>query len=502
MNEAIWYGGKPEAAPSEAAPESESHALLRRRCRYFLTLAAALGAGFSLCFVESGGVGLNWSVWTLLWCAAAHLALKKLGLARLRRDGFWYAGIAALGLSVFWTANLFIQAVSILGVMILQCLWALNLFADVRDWHFAAAVWGVLQLPFLALGRIREPFVHLAQLRKTGMGRGKYVLAGLAIALPLAAVVTLLLASADAVFRELTRPILTGWDIPGNLRIGLKALLTAAAVGTLFYALLCAETASPWKGTAGGVRKANGLVAVTFTGVLAAIYLVFCAIQIGVLFAGRGSLLPKGYTYARYAREGFFQLLVVSGINVLLVITSQRRFTSGRTLRILLCVISGCTYIMELSSAWRMRLYVQVYGLTFLRLLVLWFLVVLGIVLGGAAAAVFRPGFRLFRFTLTVCLCAWLVFAFARPDNLAARYDLRRFGCTDSVMSTIRYDLSLDAVEELSPYLASQKRIIGKYMDGYLDQSVPEDYRNAGLRGFNYSLWRAHQVAEVFKNGQ
>ena len=501
MNEAIWYDGKTEAALREPAPERETHALLRTNCRYFLTLAAGLGGVFAACFTETGGLGLNWLVWSAVWCAGAHLALKKLGLADRKRDGRWYVGVVLLGFSVFWTANPFVQAVSILGTAILQCLWALNVFADVDDWRFGKAAAAVLRLPFRALGRICEPFRHLAEARKVKNGRGRYVLAGLAIALPLGILVTMLLASADAVFRELTRPVFTGWDVPGCLRTLFKGLCAMLAAGTGFYAVLCAQTGKPEDDAQRGIRKADTLVAVTFTAVLAAIYLVFCGIQIAVLFSGHGALLPKGYTYAQYAREGFFQLLAVSGINVLLVIAAQSRFTSGRALRALLCIVSGCTYIMEVSSAWRMRLYVQAYGLTFPRLLVLWFLLVLGIVLAGAVVTVFRPGFRLFRFSLTVCLCAWLVFAFARPDALAARYDLRRFGCSDTSLSLIRYELSPDAAAELRPYLGSGIRPVDDYMDGYLDRGIPGRYADAGVRGFNYSLWRADQTAEEYKHG-
>ena len=379
-------------------------------------------------------------------------------------------------------------------------LWALNVFAGVDDWHFGKAAAAVVRLPFRALGRILEPFRHWTEARRCA-GRGKYVLAGLAIAVPLGVIVILLLASADAVFRELTRS-LTGWDTPRYLRVTFKSLLAALTVSAGFYALLCAQTDSPEDDAQRPVRRADALVAVTFTAVLAAIYLVFCSIQIAVLFSGSRAMLPKGYSYARYAREGFFQLLAVSGINVLLVIVSERRFTSGKALRVLLCVISGCTYVMEASSAWRMRLYVRAYGLTFPRLLVLWFLAVLGIVLAGAVITVFRPGFRLFRFSLAVCLIAWLVFAFARPDAIAARYDLRRYGCTASTMGAIRHDLSADAIEELRPYLDRNAHAVEAYMDGCLGRVIPARYEAAGVRGFNYSLWRASLTAEEYVNGK
>ncbi len=479
--------------------EGKYHALLRENCAFFIPLSLGIGTLFALCFTEAGGPGLNFFLWSVLWCLCVRTVLKKLELRQPRRDAFWYAAGVLLGLSVFWTANSFIQFVSALGWCIIQCLWALNVFADIRDWHFSKAAGAVMRLVFRSMGRIFEPFRHLAALKKTGDRTALHVLTGLLIALPLAWAVTSLLSGADAVFRELVRRVVNIQTVPEAMRIALKGLTTAFVTGVMVYAVLCAQTDDPEPQAQRDTGKAPAAVAVTFTAVLAVIYLVFCAIQVGVLFTRSGAMLPKGYSYAQYAREGFFQLLAVSGINVLLVIVSQRRFASGRALKTLLCIISGCTYVMEISSAWRMALYVSVYGLTFLRMLVLWFLIVLGVILAGALRTVFRPSFRLFRFSLTVCLTAWLIFAFARPDALAARYDLRRFGLTESTLSEIRNDLSADALPELDPYLDREALIVCDYMDGYLDQGIPQRRSQAGLRGFNYSLWKASRTAEKYK---
>ena len=43
-------------------------------------------------------------------------------------------------------------------------------------------------------------------------------------------------------------------------------------------------------------------------------------------------------------------------------------------LRVVLTVFSACTYVMIASAAMRMLLYVDAYSLSFLRILVLWFL--------------------------------------------------------------------------------------------------------------------------------
>ena len=82
------------------------------------------------------------------------------------------------------------------------------------------------------------------------------------------------------------------------------------------------------------------------------------------------------------------------------------------------------------------------------------------------------------------------------------RRDWERFGCGDTTLSLIRYELSPDALAELKPYLDPRIRAVDQYMDGYLDKGIPAKYAEAGIRGFNFSLWRANLTAEEYKNGK
>ncbi len=495
MDESLLSGEMVPAAPDGRDAEPAAHRILRGNCRYFLALAAAAGAGFAVCFTDAGGWGLNFPVYFALWCALAHLAAKRLGLADSRRERLWFGGIIALSLSVFWTANPFVRFVSAVGIGILQLLWAMDLTAQVRRWHLSKAVSAALQLVFRSLRRCAEPLRHLAASGNAAARRWKQVALGLALAFPMAVVALSLMLSADAVFRSLFSAV----SLSEGFWTLVRGVFWAVLVLECFYAPLCAQTADPVGGAQSEARRFPTLVAVTFLAVLAAIYTLFSAVQIRSLFL-RGGTLPEGYTYAEYAREGFFELLALSALNVAGVIVSERRFESSRALRILLCVVSACTFIMELSSAWRMALYVRTYGLTFLRLLVLWFLALLAVILAGTVCAVFRPGFRLFYFSLVVCLCFWLAFAFARPDYLAARYDLARFGPDERTASLLINELSEDGVEALRPYLNGGS--FDHPLDDYLRHTVPDRYRHAGLRGFNWSMWRANGTAEEYAHGK
>lgn len=496
MNETEW--NELPVSP----PEGEKHILLRQQAPFFLLLAAGLGAVYALLFCRADYRGLNTLIYHAVWCVVMQLALRRLGVESRKSNSVWFVSVLLLSLTVCWTANDFVQAVSRAGILLCQIFLLLGAFADMRDWHFGKAAASVMRLGWYTLGRCLEPFRHLHAMRSHARdGSGKYILIGLAAAIPLAVIVLSLLSSADIVFDGFLRRLFD-WDLPDFFETFFRALGLFLLASLAFYGALCAQTDRPESAEQKGVKKANTLVAITFTAVLAIIYALFCGIQIAVFFGGNVSALPDGYTYAEYAREGFFELLVVSGINLLLVIVSQRRFAMSRALRILLTFISACTYLMIVCSAQRMLLYVSVYGFTFLRLLVLWFLAVLAILMGGTLWTVYHPGFRLFTFSVGVCLAMWLLFAFARPDRIAARYNFERFGPTDAAASCAVYELSLDAVPVMTGYeYDGESSYFAEEWNGYLTQYVPREYKERGLRCFNISVWLADRAAEEYTNG-
>ena len=134
--------------------------------------------------------------------------------------------------------------------------------------------------------------------------------------------------------------------------------------------------------------------------------------------------LPGGYTYAEYAHEGFYQLLAVTILNLALVSFCKKHFADNKILQVLLVVISLCTYVMIASSALRMYLYVGVYGLSHLRVYVLWLLVVLTVWTTLLIVGIFKDGIHYFRI-ITVFVTVWyLVLAFSFPDKWIVSYDL------------------------------------------------------------------------------
>ncbi|MDR3189621.1 MAG: DUF4173 domain-containing protein [Lactobacillaceae bacterium] len=247
----------------------------------------------------------------------------------------------------------------------------------------------------------------------------KYILLGLIISLPLGSIVVALLSSADPMFARITEGGF-GWLLHG---INLFNLIELPLHIIFFYMVAYGYV---WNFKHQPVvtktyqAKGSSVIAITFTAVLALIYALFSLIQI----AGLVHFKAGQVNYAAFAREGFFQLLAVSTLNLLVIIISVEFFHQHKLLDILLYIISGNTFILIGSSLTRMVLYVQAYHLTWLRLFVLWFLIVLTAWLIGAIIYVRKRRGLFLKFTLLSFAGCYVIFALSNPNLQVVKYNM------------------------------------------------------------------------------
>ncbi len=191
-------------------------------------------------------------------------------------------------------------------------------------------------------------------------------------------------------------------------------------------------------------------------GVLLALFALFIAVQVATLFGGDTYVNSSGLTYAGYARSGFWQLLVVTGL-VLAVIGVAARVAPVATaverawLRALLGGLTAATLVIVVSAITRLWLYQQTYGFTVLRLLVgvaeVWMGLVCLMVLaaGRSLRAAWLP-----RALATSALTALLGLVVLNPERFVAEWNVDRFAETGRVDAAYLGGLSADAVPALA----------------------------------------------------
>jgi hypothetical protein len=210
-------------------------------------------------------------------------------------------------------------------------------------------------------------------------GRGAVALV---IAVPVLAVVTVLLASADAVFAGLLSP-----DVELGPSVG-HLVLTAigAAVVVCTVAAVRAEADDQVRPGRFGTLEVATMLGLA-TGVMA---LFTVAQLVALTTAGDRLIEDAGLTPAEYARSGFFQLCWATVLIVGFLALVRALAAPGVVERPAMRVLSAAVPLLALGlvgvSLRRMALYDEAFGLTMLRLSVIGAAVWMGLVLVMIAA--------------------------------------------------------------------------------------------------------------------
>lgn len=489
---------------------------MRNHYGYFGGLSLLYGILFTFCMYRNPN-GITYPVFVCIMIAVSYLLLKKIGFTVKRNTMIYIAGMILLGIGTAMTTSGFLVFFNSVGILLLFLTAMLHQFYEDGAWSFPAYVKKLLMICIKTLGHIFYPFTHGFQfLAGAKDGRRKDIMAilsGVLIAVVLLIFVLPMLLRSDMIFAGIFKDAFE--NIQFGTFFGIVFMILAGFVSSYaFFSALCSS--SDKKKIEGEKRKNfNSLIGITFTAILAVIYVMYAVIQVMYLFLRVGGGLPDGVTYAEYARQGFFELLFVGIINFILVLACMYLFEKNKVLYGILTVISGCTFIMIASAVYRMMLYVQVYHFTFLRMLVLWFLAVLALIMAGVIISIYRRSFPLFRYIVAVVGCGYILFSFAKPDRLIAEYNISHMeSVSEQDLYYMIYGLSDDAAPALAK-LNPEKIVV---QDVYADHeeierqvrqelrsyfnNISHKYDELSLRQLNLSKIQAEKAAEEWEEEQ
>jgi hypothetical protein len=263
----------------------------------------------------------------------------------------------------------------------------------------------------------------------------------------------LLFASADAVFADLVAEALPDVSSPGVFGWLVRLVLVGVLLLGGAYLLAAPPDLELRAGPARVVRRLEWVLPLAL---LDALFAAFVLVQLTVLFGGSGHVLrTAGLTYAEYARGGFWQLLAVSALT-LLVIAGVLRWAPRRSradrvaIRLLVGGLTGLSLVIVASALYRMQVYTDAYGATRLRLVVATVELWLGLLflLVGVATVRLRAAW-LPRLVLAAGVVALLGLAVANPDRLIAERNVDRWQRIDRLDVEYLSRLSADAVPAL-----------------------------------------------------
>lgn len=405
-----------------AKPETQETKTLKQKYVYFAPLTLAYAIFYAFCLYRNDG-GITYPFFIAGTIAYIYLCVKKLGLEFKKVSRFSIISAVIIAFTTVLTANETFWWINKTAIFILMMCVVLEQVYNTEKWRVGKFFTALMCQCFASFTCLLRPFSDAHAYNQTKeKGKSKtvlYVIIGVLIAIPLVMVVLALLGSADAVFRETLRVIYEAINVEDAIAVAWMIfrcfLLTYMVLAYCCKRLIKEEVKD--------VKTFEPIIGITVTSILTFVYLVFSVVQIAYLFIGN-LRLPAGYTYAEYAREGFFQLLAVSVLNYVIVLLCLAFFRDNKVLKVILTIFCACTYIMIASSAARMIMYIRYYYLTLERIIVLWALFTLTILFAGVLISIYKPDFKLFNFCKIVVTICYIGLVFSRPEYIVASVDL------------------------------------------------------------------------------
>lgn len=441
----------------------EKPALPVRMQRVLLLCALGLGILFDRllpALPDEGAFGFGWGLFWLAYtavilCLTWHTAAK-------RRQAWVVLGVAALLCVSGLVRDR--NTIRFFNVPVIPLL--LMLYTQMVTAKETAPQEHVLALRVVQ-GFIVWPFAHLLSVPTALSGlvagkksRSRSVLTGLAIAVPILAVVGMLLLEADAVVGYYLQRFFNALRVDELIGHGALIVIVAVLFGSfLTSAKLDDSRVEPVKFR----QNWEPATAAVVLALLVAMYALFCGVQFVYLFGSRG--LPAELSYSEYARKGFGELLAVAAINLSLFGLCLRFTRPHRVVRAMLLALLVCTGVLLISALRRLGLYIEAYGLTWLRVFPFTFMVALGVVLALCAVRLFAGKLPLLRLSALVLMLWYTGLALVNVEAVIVRWNEKMLVTTQraeagrellpSLDGEIQpqppyvYELSSDAVPEL-----------------------------------------------------
>ena len=238
---------------------------------------------------------------------------------------------------------------------------------------------GLIALPILNfLCQIRLIFQTFSEKREEKKD-WRMVLLGILISIPALLVIIPILSQADTGFRSLVDTVLDalGEDFRiliwrGIMGILLGALMFGTLYGGVYKRHVKEEECIRFHEESGRVfRFVPDIAVLTFGIIVSAVYVLFIGLQARYLFSAFFGILPEAYTYAQYARQGFFELCVIALLNASFLIAmngcakTPRRKNRGLLLENV--ILGALTLLLLTTAASKLGMYIVAYGFTVKR---------------------------------------------------------------------------------------------------------------------------------------
>lgn len=363
--------------------------------RVFAVVYLLIGYGFIYTFTTNEW---NLPVFTLAYIAVAYAYFFVKGRKPAAESYFWAVIMLGIGIPYpFWSVMPGFQVLVLISVAAYWTLSVSGRFLEkgkTSHWVLFDFWNAIVMVPFgnfacqvrVLLGGDRDSTMDADGGRKENRKNLLGILLGIFAAIPALMIILPLLSSADDSFARLmtngTR-YLTENFMETILQILFSIPVSAYLFGLVYGGISGRNTdrleKEALRKTGKELRVLPDVSVYTATGIICVVYLLFIGIQGKYLFSAFAGIRPEGFTYAEYARRGFFELCAIAAFNMLILLAagifSKNEKEKNPGLRFLNVLLSVLTLLLIATAMSKMVMYIMVYGLTVKRILTMVFMI-------------------------------------------------------------------------------------------------------------------------------
>lgn len=429
---------------------------------------------FVLGFFFTRWVMFSWQGWgvtvfTISYCVAITVYLRKKGVCIPRSGYFWLAAVVMIGISYSLYGNnglepwrsLFLFCTAVYFVL---CATGRLIQGNTSNWLFLDGINGLFVIPFKNFGCQYKSISLPKYIKRNSGNQILSITLGLLLALLVTGMVLPLLMQADSGgFAKISKGIYEYFRwVQNQFKDIILHTILAVPIAAYLFGLVAGSTHNRGCQTfkregieyvAESVRVLASATIYTVLGLMCCLYLVFIGSQLPYFFSAFVGARPEGWqVYSEYARSGFFELCQIAAINLSLLtlanLLCKKPQGEKYPLKVLNGLLSLLTLLLIATAFSKMALYIGAYGLSIRRLLPCLFMVFLAVVWVGVIALQ-KWQFSIMRlsaFAGTLMICALCLL---NPDGFVARYNADRYlsGTLNSFDVQILYQSGLAGVD-------------------------------------------------------
>lgn len=392
--------------------------------------------------------------------------------------------------------NIFFKIFNIFVIIALFML--MYVYTMKKDSKISELIIDVIKLMFLPLSHI-DKYYRVVKIKIDSIitlsETNKKKIKSLFVVMPIIITILFLLSSADMIFNNIFK-IFNKIPLDNTIERIISVTILFTYLGSTINYLLFGFLNSDDKTNNKSYKIESYTIKLLLT-ILNIIYIVFDFIQIRSLIFHHGL---SNINYAQYARSGFFQLMCISIINLIILLVSKKAKQDTKYNKTMSIIMIFLTFIIIISSFLRMYMYESAYGYTLLRLLVYVTLITETVLLIPTLVYIINPKINILNCYVIITVTAYTILSLSPVDYFIAKNNISRYYKVNKIDMNYLQNYSTDNIPLLYDFYNNIEKKGDKYYYNNLKNYFKYMYKmNKNDSIFEYNISRSRAV-KLLKN--